>query len=120
MMTGSIIPRQNLLYLADRTFYIQMNDDLNNYYTVGTYGVGYNELAQTVANLPVPMAGRLVVVNVSAMDPAIVPGVTKYANWQQWYITITADIYVRTMGSDGNGQLIFGKWKKFASPEVIV
>ncbi len=120
MMTGYIIPYQNLTHIVDSAFYIRENADMNNYRIAGNYSIPLNSTAKTIANIPVPMAGRLIVVNATGTDVELVPGVSRYGNWLQWYITIQGDIYVRTMGSDGNGQLIFGKWKKFASPEVIV
>ena len=87
---------------------IPSNANLNDYKTPGAYAIGGNAIASTVSNVPIKLAGRLIV-----YSPAgIVISNTSYKYVTQEYIPLTADkpTYKRLINTDANANWVYGRW----------
>lgn len=78
---------------------IPENDDLNDYISEGVFYVSSISVAETIANIPVSIAGKLIVMN---RDTG--------ARLFQIYIASENDIYIR--GMDDN--YVFNEWRNIA------
>lgn len=93
-----------LSYLPD----VSANTDMNDYLTTGAYAVKSNADAETIANIPATIAGRLEVANATGKE-------TPASNWaylRQKYIPYTMDYptYERHITRNDNNIWSYGEW----------
>lgn len=95
---------------------LSSNADFNKVLNPGCYGVSSNTIAETIANIPIKLAGRLIICSSAGGDA--------YSNgWvyvQQWYIPLLANngMFVRSVNRDPNGNYTYHGWYKYAPSPV--
>ncbi len=115
-MIGNIVSETDF-FVAPQAI-IQANDDLNNFTTAGHYVCVSDVVAQTIANIPLKEAGRLIVINTikDSREFVLQNGVRNY--FLQWYVTRTGTVYVRTLSNFGATTITFGAWRRLLEQEA--
>lgn len=94
------------------------NEDLNNYTTIGAYGIHANATARTISNIPLGVAGRLEVANgLGGSDD-----VEGWLYLRQKFIPykVKGATYERYIAKDGSGNWTFENWITTTSPQTIL
>lgn len=94
---------------------IPANSDLNSYIEHGCYAVSANANAATIANMPVPYAGRIFVADAIGVDYE-----TGYLYRRQTYIpyNLTNARYERDLTRNADGVWTYGRW--YTQPHDII
>lgn len=108
----------NAYGLAELTA-IPSNADLNNYVNTGCYGIKTNDIAETISNIPLAIAGRLII----SMSLGQESSNAGYVYLEQKYIPYRTDypIYVRNIERAGtSAAYTYSDWtidfKDYSSP----
>lgn len=112
--TGNVIG--NALGLG-KLVSIPSNANFNDYFTTGCYAVTTNATSETITNIPVKKAGRLIVVDATGSGG---DSSSSYAYRQQIYIpyTISSGIFIRDINQGSSGSYTYGGWYKITLTAV--